>query len=132
MDEVKQHIINKSFGIKQSNTHLIDLIVLRSCAGTELIWKYNDDIKITNYTFLAWVISEKIKNNDFTLAGFDHSVKNYQDELIRLSNSSKIYETLIIDDYSIKFPNINTDLPEIIAINFRTYKHLEDFEKSHS
>ena len=131
-NDEKQEIINKSFGIKQTNTHFIDLLVLRSCAGTELIWKHNDDIKITNYTILAWLISEKIKNNDFTLAGFDKSIKNYQDELIRLSNSSKVFETLAIDGYSIKFPNINSDLTEVIAINFRTYKYLVDFEKSHS
>ena len=131
-NEAKQDIINKAFGIKQANTHLIDLLVLRSCAGTELIWKHNDNIPITNYTFLAWLIAEKIKNSDFTIADFDQSIKNYQTELIRISNSTKVFETLVIDDYSIKFPNINTDLTEIIAINFRTYKYLQDFEKSHS
>lgn len=130
--EAKQEIINKAFGIKQNSTQLIDMLVLRSCAGTETIWKHNDSIPITNYTFLAWIISEKIKNNDFKLAGFDQSVKDYQADLIHLSNSKKVVETLIIDDYSIKFPNINTDITEIIAINFRTYKYLQDFEKSHS
>jgi hypothetical protein len=130
--EVKQEIINSSFNVKQTNTLLIDLLALRSCAGTELIWRHNDEIKITNYTFLAWIISEKIKNNDFALAHFENIIKNYQEDLIRLSDSSKVYETLVIDDYSIKFPNINTHLSEVIAINFRTYKYLEKFEKSHS
>lgn len=130
--EQKQELINSSFNLKQENTYVIDLLVLRSCAGTELIWKHNNDIKITNYTFLAWIISEKIKKNDFTLAGFEQTILDYQQELIRLSNSSKVYETLVIDEYSIKFPNINIELAEISPINFRTCKYLPDFEKSHS
>ena len=131
-DETKQDIINNAFGIGEANTTLIDLLVVRSCAGSEVIWNHNEDIKITNYTFLAWLISEKVKNDKHTLSDFDTSVKQYQEELIHLSNSAKIFETLVIDGYSIKYPNINTDLTEVTAINFRTYKYLQEFEKSHS
>jgi hypothetical protein len=128
----KQQIVNNAFGIQQTNTALIDLLVVRSCAGSELIWKHNDHIKIANYTFLAWLISEKIKNRQHTLLDFDVSVSQYQEELIRLSNSAKVFEILVIGDYSIRFPNINTDLTEMVAINFRTYKFLPDFEQTHS
>lgn len=131
-DDAKQEIIRRSFDTKKSNTSVIDLLVVRSCAGSDLIWKHNDEIKIANYTFLAWLISEKIKNDDHTLSGFDVSVKQYQDKLTRLSNPTKVFETLFIGDYSIRFPNINTDHTETTAISFRTYKILPEFEQSHS
>jgi len=50
-NNAKQEIVNKAFEVKQTNTVFIDLLVVRSCAGSELIWKHNEDIKITNYTY---------------------------------------------------------------------------------
>lgn len=130
--EDKQRIVNHRFGVKLSETSFIDLLLVRSSAGTELIWKHNSHIRIINYCFLAWIISEKIKEGDFTLSNLNDLIKDFQENLIKLSKWQKVYENVIIGDYTIKFPNINIDVSEIVPINFRTYLQLPDFEKSHS
>ena len=41
-------------------------------------------------------------------------------------------QDLVIGDYTIKMPNLNINMDEILPINFRSYKNLPDMEKSHS
>lgn len=131
-DEEKLHIINAACKSKLTEVSTVDFLVVRSSAGSNRIWPLNDEIKIANYTLLAWILSEMIEANDQTIFNFSQRIKSAQDELIRLSKWQKDYESLVIGDYTIRIPNLNIDLSEIVPINFRTYKNLPDFEKSHS
>jgi hypothetical protein len=128
----KLKIVNDSFGISFTNLSFIDILVVRSCAGSELIWKKNDEVRIANYTLLASIIANKLKANDNSIAHFDDSIKSAQEELIKKSSFKKEYQNLQIGEYTLRFPNIETDLSAVVSLNFRLYEFLPDFERSHS
>jgi hypothetical protein len=130
--EEKIQIIYAAFKTKLTEVSTVDLLVVRSSAGSDKIWSFNDKVRIANYTLLAWIISEMIEVNDYAILNFTQRIKRAQDELVRLSKWQKDYENLKIGDYTIRLPNLNIDMSEIVPINFRTYKNLPEFEKSHS
>ncbi|MDP1843274.1 MAG: hypothetical protein Q8K64_07615 [Sediminibacterium sp.] len=129
--EHKQNIINTAFEKKLENTAIINLLVVRSCAGSVESWKQNSQNKILNYPLLASIIADKVKKGNLTLNNFDREVENAQTDLLEKGQSKEVIDKLIIGKYNIEFPNIYSEFRNIISTNAVTYTVLKDFEEAH-
>ena len=131
-EDQKLVLINKEFNTTLTEVQTVDLLVVRSSAGSAKIWQHNERVRIANYAVLAWIISRMIEAKEHVIANFSDRIKATQDELVSLSQWKKEMQDLVIGDYTIKMPNLNINMDEILPINFRSYKNLPDMEKSHS
>ncbi|SDG82285.1 hypothetical protein SAMN04488062_102269 [Flavobacterium omnivorum] len=122
----KIKLVNKEFNCELKELKFINLIVVRSCAGTDKAWEINKTCKIVNYSFIANLLCKKIKNEKHSIINLEDEIANEQNELIKMSSWTIINETLKIDKYEIVFPNIN-----FIDNNIATYnlKNLTCFPK---
>lgn len=121
-EEEKIELINKEFNTNFSKLKFINLIVVRSCAGSEKAWEINNSYRILNYSLISKILCQKIKNNNQEFTNFDEEILKAQNELIEASNWKIDYETLKIDNYEISFPNINFDDNKIIPFNLKTFE----------
>jgi hypothetical protein len=126
--EVKQEIINTAFGKKLKNTKLINLLVVRSCAGSVKAWSFNDKYKIVNYSLLAWIIASKIESFNLNITAIKEEIGTAQDNLLKSGNVQEVYETLIIGKLKIKFPNLNSDIQPLFSMNIKSLKYMREFE----
>ena len=130
--EQKLAVINQEFKTNLNEIDTVDLLAVRSSAGSVKIWQHNDRVRIANYALLGWIISGMVEGKDYAISNFADRVKAAQDELVALSKWKKEMQDLKIGDSTMRMPNLNIDMNEILPINFRSYKHLPDMEKSHS
>ena len=126
--EIKQEIINSAFGKKLDNTKLINMLVVRSCAGSVKAWSYNDKYKIVNYSFLSWLIATKVENSNFSITEFEKEISEAQNKLLKLGNVQEVYELLIISKFKIRFPNLNSDIQPLFSMNIKALEYLREFE----
>ncbi|MDX6187824.1 hypothetical protein SGQ83_00540 [Flavobacterium sp. Fl-318] len=126
----KKDIVNKEYDIDIDDIKFINLIVVRSCAGSDQAWEINDKYKILNYSLISKVLCDKLKNKDFEFSNFEDEISTKQKELIATSNWRIEYETLKIDKYEIKFPNIFFDDNKIIPHNLPTFKCFPKLESA--
>lgn len=126
----KKDILNREYDINIDDIKFINLIVVRSCAGSDKAWEINDKYKIVNYSLISKVLCDKLKNKDFEFSNFEDEISTKQKELIDLSNWRIEYETLKIDKYEIKFPNIFFDDNKIIPHNLPTFKCFPKLESA--
>lgn len=126
----KKDIVNREYDINIDDIKFINLIVVRSCAGSDQAWEINDKYKIVNYSLISKVLCDKLKNKDFEFSNFEDEISTKQKELIDTSNWRIEYETLKIDKYEIKFPNIFFDDNKIIPHNLPTFKCFPKLESA--
>lgn len=126
----KADILKREYDIDIDDIKFINLIVVRSCAGSDKAWEINDKYKIINYSLISKILCEKLKNNDSEFSNFENEILLKQRELIVLSNWRIEYETLKIDKYEIKFPNIYFDDNKIIPYNLSTFECFPKLESA--
>lgn len=126
----KLSVINNEFGTDFKNLKFINLIVVRSSAGSEKGWSINKQFKISNYSLLSKVLCEKINKSNFHIGKLDHEIEATQNQLITDSDWSVDYETLIIGDYHIRFPDISYNDNNLMTFNLKTIKCFNQFESS--
>jgi hypothetical protein len=129
-NQEKKDIVNREYDINIDDIKFINLIVVRSCAGSDQAWEINDKYKIINYSLISKVLCDKLKNKDFEFSNFEDEISTKQKELIDTSNWRIEYETLKIDKYEIKFPNIFFDDNKIIPHNLSTFKCFPKLESA--
>lgn len=127
----KQKIINDAFDRNLKDTAIINLLAVRSSAGSIASWKKNEQSKIINYPLLASLIADKVKKGDLGITNFDKEISVAQQDLLSKGNSLEVIEKLLIGKYTIEFPNIYSEFQNIISTNAITYKVLPDFEAPH-
>jgi len=128
----KLNIVNECFNKSFTELNFIDLLVVRSCAGSETIWKKNDEVKIANYALLVSITAKKLKNKDYSIMQFESEIKAAQEELIRKSSFKKEFNNLIIGDYTFRFPNLDFNMLELCSSNFSSFEFLPEYDRSHS
>jgi len=129
-NQEKKDIVNREYDINIDDIKFINLIVVRSCAGSDQAWEINNKYKIINYSLISKVLCDKLKNKDFEFSNFEDEISTKQKELIDTSNWRIEYETLKIDKYEIKFPNIFFDDNKIIPHNLAKFKCFPKLESA--
>lgn len=124
----KQDIINGAFGKELSKTKIINIIVVRSCAGTSEAWENNKKNKIINYPLLAWLLSNKIEKGSTSITAFDEEIEYAQNNLIDIGATKEVFDKLKIGKYTITFPNLNSEFQNVISMNLKALKFMKDFE----
>ncbi|AFM03681.1 hypothetical protein Fleli_1245 [Bernardetia litoralis DSM 6794] len=123
-------LINNAFNTKLNDLKIINLIVVRSCAGSDKAWKINNKYRILNYPILAKILCDKISSNDLSFIEFNAQIFKEQENIKNESSWGVEYEKLQISDYEIKFPNIYYDENKIIGQAIKAYKCFPKLEKA--
>lgn len=118
----KIELINKEFNTTFSELKFVNLIIVRSSAGSDKAWEINKHYRILNYALVSKILCDKLKNNNTEFKSFDEEILKAQNELIEASDWKIDYETLKIDKYEICFPNINFDDKKIISFSLKTFE----------
>lgn len=122
--------INSTFDTDLEEIKILNLILVRSCAGSEKSWEINNSYKILNYVLLAKLLCEKLNADSFNLENFENEILLKQEDLIEVSKWDTSYENLKIDDYEIEFPNIHFNNIGLLAPNLKIYKCYPEMEKA--
>lgn len=123
-------LINNTFQTKLKGLKIINLILVRSSAGSDRSWKINQKYKILNYIILAKLLSEKIDSKSLSFAEFDKEIYEIQERIKSDSDWGVKYEKLKISDYEIEFPNIYYDQMKVIAPILKTFTCFKKLEKA--
>lgn len=123
-------LVNESFQTEIKEIKIINLIIVRSCAGSDKGWEINNDYRILNYSMLARILCDKLKTNSLEFVSFEEEILKKQKELIDTSDWGISYENLKIAEYEIEFPNIYFDDMKILPQNLNTIKCFPQFEKA--
>lgn len=123
-------LINSTFKTKLDDVKIINLIVVRSSAGSDKSWEINEKYRIVNYSVLAKILCRKKKSNSFSFMNFDEEILNEQELIMKESEWSVESEVLQIDEYEIEFPNIYYEHFKLAKENIELYKCYPNFQKS--
>lgn len=128
--EEKHEIINSEFEESLTDLTFINLIAVRSCAGSKEVWSINDTYKIVNYSLISRILTLKIKNEDFSIKKIEEEIIKGQDELKEKSEWSITDNSLHIGKYEIVYPEINYISKELVNYNLETFNFFNQFEES--
>lgn len=123
-------LINDTFQSELDEIKIINLILVRSSAGSDKGWKINEKYRILNYSLLARILCDKLESDNQIFSSFDEMILEKQKELIDASNWGVDYETLNVGQYKIEFPNIHFDSKKILTQHIKTFKCYPEIEKS--
>jgi hypothetical protein len=126
----KVEIINKEFNESFRDLKFINLITVRSSAGSNKAWNLNKKYRILNYSITAKIIADKVKKNDFSIANIEEEVLTYQDELKNISKWSIVNNSLQIGNYKIVYPEIDYEDEALSAYNINTVNQFNFYEES--
>jgi len=124
-------LINRTFKSNISKIKIVNLIIVRSSAGSEKSWNINKQYKIINYILLAKLLCDKLQKKDFYFINIEAEILEKQNELIKKSLWSINNETLIVGKYNIEFPNINYDETKIIPTMLNSMECYTELEDTH-
>lgn len=126
----KIQIINNEFKESFTDINFINLIAVRSSAGSKKAWDINNKYKIVNYSLVSKIICKKVKKKDFTIADIEAKISESQNELIETSNWSIMNNTFKVGNYEFKYPDIDYLEKPLTAYNLETYNFFNHFEDS--
>lgn len=126
--QVQLQTINGAFGKTFKKLNFINILLLRSCAGSEKVW--TSGVTITNYHLLTGLLGRKLKNGDYNFSSFGKELDEYLDEMLALSKPEVNEEKLVIDDITIKFPDITFDDIKAKCKNFQDCNNIKDFQSA--
>lgn len=115
-------LINDTFQSDLEEIKIINLILVRSSAGSDKGWEINKTYRILNYSMLARILCNKLESDDRKFANFDSEILEKQEELIVDSNWGVDYETLKIGVFEIEFPNIHFEDKKILTEYIKAFK----------
>jgi hypothetical protein len=115
-------LINNAFQSELDEIKIINLILVRSSAGSDKGWEINNTYRILNYSMLARILCNKLESDDRKFSNFDDQILEKQKELIDNSNWGVDYETLKIGEFEIEFPNIHFEDKKILTEHIKTFK----------
>lgn len=115
-------LINDTFDSELDDVKIINLILVRSSAGSYKAWEINKKYRILNYSMLARILCKKLKINDANFSNFDDDILKEQKDLIDDSNWGVDYETLKIGEFEIEFPNIHFEEKKILTEHIKSFK----------
>ncbi|WP_282164757.1 hypothetical protein [Cellulophaga baltica] len=124
------NLINDNFQSDLDEIKIINLIIVRSSAGSDKGWEINKTYRILNYSMLARILCNKLKSDDRNFSNFDNEILEKQKELIDDSNWGIDYETLKIGEFEIEFPNIHFDDKKILTEHIKSFKCYPKIESS--
>lgn len=123
-------LVNATFKKELTDVKIINLIIVRSAAGSDKAWAINKKYKILNYSLLANLICRKVTDGNHLIADIEKEIEQVQNDLIKASNWTLQEEVLKIGDYEITFYNINYDDEDLITLNFRNAKLFKNYQES--
>ena len=123
-------LINDTFDSNLDEVKIINLIVVRSSAGSNKGWKINEQYRILNYSMLAMLLCDKLKSNNNDFFNFENEILDTQKELIKDSNWGVDWETLQIGEFEIEFPNIHFESKNILMKHIKSFKCFPNIEKA--
>lgn len=103
---IKLKLINDHFRTSFSSLKFINLILVRSSAGSKLAWKMNNKIKIINYALLSSLVADKIESNNLTISNIESEIVIKQKELVSSEYFSLTKDDLAIDKFKFEIPNV--------------------------
>lgn len=101
----KLKFVNDTFKVSLSEVKFVDVLLLRSCAGSENVWSSSE--LIINYQLLCGFIGGMIQRKDNKFSSFELDMRNYLKELIGISIPKISDQKLEISDLIIEFPIID-------------------------
>jgi hypothetical protein len=128
--EEKLKIINDEFNESFTDLKLINLIAVRSSAGSKEAWEINEKYKIVNYSFLSKIVSNKLKNKDFSIGDIEAKIEESQIELKSIAKWSIITNTIKVGNYEFQYPEIDFAGKILTGYNVETLKMFPQFEES--
>jgi hypothetical protein len=123
-------LINDTFDSNLDKVKIINLIIVRSSAGSIKGWEINEQYRILNYSMLAMLLYDKLESNNNEFLNFDNEILDKQKELIIDSNWKVDWETLQIGEFEIEFPNIHFESEGILSKYIRSLKYFPNIEKA--
>lgn len=121
-------LINDTFQSELDEIKIINLIIVRSSAGSDKGWEINKIYRILNYSMLARILCNKLETGDIKFSNFNEEILEKQKELIDDSNWGVDYETLKIGEFEIEFPNIHSDDKKILTEHIKTFRCYPNIE----
>jgi len=131
MDSKEQtNLINTAFETNKQSLRVINLILVRSSAGSSQGWEVNEKYRIVNYPILSMLLCRKLNEKSFYISDIDNEILEQQRHLIAESNWTVTYETLQIGKYEIDFPNIEFDSIKVLFGFLKSFKCFPKLEHS--
>ncbi|WP_224995949.1 hypothetical protein [Cesiribacter sp. SM1] len=126
----KLDIVNNSFKVSMDALKFINLIVVRSSAGSHKAWEINKQYRIVNYALISKVLCKKIQKKDHTIANIDKEILAEQSYILAKSDWSVKFGTIKLDKLEIECPDIDYIDENLISYNLDSLKCFKYYEKT--
>jgi len=117
-EKSKLKLVNEIFGTDMSELKFIDILLVRSCAGSEDVWSHSHTI--INYQLLCGLLGNKLNNNNKEFSNFEVEVRSYFDKNLEISSPEVSNQELNIKDLSLTFPII--DFKRMVKARLKIFK----------